>query len=390
MERAKKRTIVSYCIMTLLFWASGYAFVPYLSAYAGTITGSAALVGVMLGAYGWAQLLLRMPIGILADRTGNHRFFIRLGCACNLIAAAGYPFAPNIYWMILFRTLNGVGSATWVATTVMFGTFFTGEARLKGLTLLNGCNYAGQLLASLAAMLVTARYGMRSAFALAAAVAVVPVLISMTLPRRATERKPLSVKELLTVAKSKWIWAVALMSTICHIMLFASLAGFTPQLALRLGANNTLLGLIQLLNAGCGALSTLFIGRYAIGRFGARNTAVAILFVQAVAVILQPFAASIAALYILVSVCGAATGASVSLLLGLATLPFPPEKQSAAMGAYQAIYSLGIVAGPTLAGIVTQVAGLDAAFVIVGCIGLLAPLLGLTMLRDERRVQPEA
>ena len=370
-----------------MMWASGYAFVPYLSAYASTVTASAALVGVMLGAYGWAQLLLRMPIGIMADRVGNHLFFIRLGCLCNLVAGVGFYFAPNIYWMILFRTLNGVGSATWVATTVMFGTYFDGEQRIKNMSLLNSMNYIGQLLASIAAMGVTARYGMRSAFALASLIAVVPVTISMTLKKRVSDKKPLAVRELMTVAKSRWIWTTAMMSVLCHIMLFASLSGFTPQLALRLGASNALLGLIQLLTAGCSALCTIFASRFLIGRFGARNTVIVLLSVQAATVLLQPLAPSIAALYLLAAVCGAASGASVSLLLGLATLPFPEEKRAAAMGAYQAIYSIGIVLGPTIAGAVMQGFGLDAAFYIVGGLGFAAPLIGLTLLRDERNMQ---
>lgn len=75
-------------------------------------------------------------------------------------------------------------------------------------------------------------------------------------------------------------------------------------------------------------------------------------------------------------------------MLGLVVLPFPYEKQAAAMGFYQALYSLGITLGPTLAGFVMQSNGLDAGFYVITLIGLAAPVIGITLLSDERKELP--
>jgi MFS family permease len=85
---------------------------------------------------------------------------------------------------------------------------------------------------------------------------------------------------------------------------------------------------------------------------------------------------------------GIARGTAQALMMSLVVMPFHYTRQSAAMGFFQAIYSVGIVAGPTIAGIVTAFAGLNTAFYILGALGLIAPILGLIMLPDERKALP--
>jgi len=384
----QKVRIWLYCLMTLLFWFANYTFVPYLSTYAGSMTDSKALIGLMLGAYGWAQLALRIPVGVLSDRFNNRRLFIRIGCMVNIVSAIGFYFAPNVFWLIVCRTLSGVSVSVWVAMSVLFNSYFERGEAVRALTLLNACNLMGQMFSSVVAMPVTAAFGIRSAFLLAALVGVVPFLISLTLRDKALDRKPLEFKALLAVGKTRWVLIISIMAVLCQTMTFATTTGFTPQIALRLCAQTSMLAWILLLSTLGGAIFSLLSSRVFVERFGARNSLIVLLFVQAVTCLVQPLAPNLTSLLAIVFINGIARGTSVSLMLGLVVLPFPYEKQSAAMGFYQAIYSLGIILGPTIAGSVMQIGGLDAGFYTIGVIGLIAPMLGLMFIADERKKLP--
>lgn len=383
-----KTRVVAYCVMVFMFWFSNYTFFPYLSAYAATITANTALVGIMMGAYGWTQLALRIPIGIMADRYDNRRIFVRLGCCVTLVGTLGLFFAPNIYWMALFRALCGVAASVWVPMSVLFTSYFDSARSARMLTVLNSCNFGGVMFASVVAMPVVEAFGMRSAFLLAAICSLIPIVISFTLKEQPAARAPLRLFDLLRVGRTKWVLVLSIMSALCHIMVFAAVSGFTPQLALALGARQSSLGLIQLISTGGGTVFSLLSQRLFTRRFGARNTLIALLLVQALATIAQPFMPNLGLLYLVVAIDGSARGTCLSLFLGLVIMPFHYSRQSAAMGFYQAIYSFGIVLGPTLAGFVANAASISTAFYVIGGLGLVAPLLGLLFLPDERKALP--
>lgn len=370
--------------MTLFFWLSGYVFVPFLSTYGAGMTKNAALVGLMLGSYGWAQIVLRLPIGIISDRFNNRRIFIRIGCFLLGISAMGFYLSPNIYWLIACRTLTGVSASVWVAMSVLFGSYFDPKDKVKALTLLNACNLLGQMFAAIVAIPVTAAFGMRSSFLIAAVAGLVPFVISLTLEDRKLERQPLRFSELLAVGRTKWVLGVSTMCILSQLMNFATNSGFTPQLALSLGAQPSLLSWILLLSTAGGAIVSFLSPRFLIERLGALNSVVILLTIQALTCLAQPLAPTLPVLLFIVFINGMARGTAISLMLGLVIMPFPYEKQAAAMGFYQALYALGITLGPTIAGAVMQAGGLAMGFYVVGLIGLLAPLLGLYLIHERQ------
>lgn len=79
-----KKTLFS--VVTILFFFSLYAYIPQLSSYARELGASYKLIGLIGGAYGFTQTILRVPIGIISDKLRMRKVFIILElCALLLV-----------------------------------------------------------------------------------------------------------------------------------------------------------------------------------------------------------------------------------------------------------------------------------------------------------------
>ena len=67
---------------------------PILAAYSKMVTGSLQAAGLVMGAYGLPQFLLRIPLGILSDRWRRRKPFVLLGFLFNGMAALGLHVVP--------------------------------------------------------------------------------------------------------------------------------------------------------------------------------------------------------------------------------------------------------------------------------------------------------
>ncbi len=88
-----------------------FLVLPVFSVLAGALPGGedVMLVGLALGAYGLTQAFLQIPFGIASDRWGRKPIIVAgllLFAAGSFMAAA----APDIYWMIAGRVLQGAGA----------------------------------------------------------------------------------------------------------------------------------------------------------------------------------------------------------------------------------------------------------------------------------------
>ena len=75
------------------------------------------LVGLALGAYGLTQAFLQIPFGLASDRWGRKPIIVAgllIFAAGSFIAAA----APDIYWMIAGRVLQGAGAISAAVTAL--------------------------------------------------------------------------------------------------------------------------------------------------------------------------------------------------------------------------------------------------------------------------------
>ena len=73
-ERKRKYRLPLFCLVTGLFWFSMYTYVPVLTSYIESLGASHKMAGTIVGSYGFVQMILRIPLGILSDRMHKKRF----------------------------------------------------------------------------------------------------------------------------------------------------------------------------------------------------------------------------------------------------------------------------------------------------------------------------
>ena len=375
---------LSFCIMTCLYWYATYTYVSYLSYYGRNLGGTSTLVGIMIGSYGFAQLLLRIPIGILSDKLHNRRLFIRLGCFFAMFSAICFYFSRNIYHLIFSRILSGFAASAWVSITVLYNSYSAPNQSAQAMASISGWNLCGQLLGSSTALFAVERFGVRSLFVFAAIGGFISFIMSLFIDESDTDKKPLTFSELLSVGKTRWVLACSTIGMITQLLCYATVTGFTPDIASSLGASSEQLSLIMLITTFSGIVFSFAGEKLLIKKPSLYYYVMLSLVAMSITTVLQVYASSLALLYTAVAIFGFFRGASMSLLMTLVIKPFSKDHQAASMGFYQAFYSLGIICGPTIVGSINDTYGMRPAFIICACIGVASIIFCAVTLNDKK------
>ena len=96
-----------------------FMILPVFALYAVTLPGgdSSLWIGIALGAFGLAQALMHIPMGMCSDRFGR-RPVIVCGLLCYVAGSLLAAAAPDIYWLVVARVIQGAGAIAAVLTAL--------------------------------------------------------------------------------------------------------------------------------------------------------------------------------------------------------------------------------------------------------------------------------
>lgn len=377
-----RRHHIIFAIVTLLYWISLYTYVPVLSPYLlDELKVGAAMAGLILGSYGFVQILLRLPIGIASDRLRRRRPFIALGMltgalSCLLFAAGEHPG-----WALASRALSGLCASTWVAFTVLYAAYYVRQDVQRAMSTISFLIVLGQLIGMGFSGWLAQSFGFNSTFYAGAAAGVAGLLLTFFIkePAGGVARNPMRFADVGIILQSASLLRVSMLSILAHSILFITMFGFTPSYATSvLGASRWELSLLSFAFMVPHALMQLLSGRVIAPRLGMWTTIAIGFAVSGICTLATPFATTLPALYATQALNGLAQGMHFPLLLALAIQGVASEKQATAMGFYQAAYAAGMFAGPFAAGWINEIGGLSAGFWLGGITGIAS--VGVTAL----------
>ena len=357
-------------IITAIYWFSLYTYVPVLSPYAQSLGATGTLIGIIIGSYGFTQMIVRIPMGIASDKLKKRKPFIIAGITTAVISAIGPYIFRSAIALLVFRGLSGVGAASWVIFTVLFTSYFKEEDMPKALGYINSYNYLGQMSAMLLGGWVAQSYGQEYTFLLAALVGCVGIILSSKIKEsKPVDTNPLAIKDVFLIAKNKNLMIASLLGIVFQILTYATVFGFTPIIAKDLGASNFELGLLSTLTTLPMIFASSLSGTLFKDKIGIKSTIILGFIISAVSCIAVPLSSSLTMLYITQMIGGFGRGIAFPLLMTLGIQDISKDKRATAMGFFQAIYGIGMFLGPGLVGLVSEFWDMQIAFLMIGVLG---------------------
>ncbi|MBS4205133.1 MFS transporter [Lederbergia citrea] len=363
----------------MMYWFSMYTYVPILSPYVEHLGGSIFMIGLVVGSYGFTQLLVRIPLGIWSDRIGKRKLFIIAGIACAVLSSLGLALTTNVWMIFGFRSLAGVAAASWVAFTVLFASYFEPDEAPKAMGLISFYTSMGQMAATTIGGFLAEYISWSAPFYMGALVGLIGLILALKLVEKPAEvkRKPVEVSELLKMGGEKLLLSVSLLAIIVQCITFTTMFGFTPLHAVSLGASNADLSILTLLSTLPNAIAGYMSGSFFVRKFGERRTILIGFLAAAICTIILPFTNSFIVLVITQAFNGFGQGLMLPVLMGLAIQSVNEERRASAMGFFQALYSLGMFGGPFIAGWIGEWASLSSGFIMIGGLSLVGAILTL-------------
>lgn len=353
-------------ISTAFFWSALYLYVPTLAPYAEHVGASIGLVGLIVSAYGFSQLVLRIPVGLWSDKLGKRKPFIVFAFVASALAALGLALAQGPIGVLAARALSGVSATMWVVITVLFASYYPADRAGQAMSLITFVTTLSQLASTLLGGLMAERWGWHAPFW--AALVAASVGFVLTLPLR--EGTPTSIglkgSDLLNVGRERGLLIVSSLAILYQFNSFVTIFGFVPNYAVQLGASKAQLGWLSLIAAVPTAIASLSAGHSLARRFSERQLVTAGFVLTALSTFAIPLSKTVPVLYVTQAFGGVGRGLIFPVLMGLSIKTVSEEKRATAMGFFQSIYALGMFAGPALSGVLAGIVGLGGTFLITG------------------------
>ncbi|MFZ2491574.1 MAG: MFS transporter [Thermoanaerobaculia bacterium] len=376
---------------------------PILPLYAQSFGLSAAAVGSLITVFGVARILINIPAGHWTERFGRRKLLI-FGPVITAAGSFGFAFATSFAQLLLWRVLQGVGSAVLTTAAMVVLADLSGPGnRGRIMSLYQGSLLLGAGAGPALGGVIAGAWGFRApffmfgAFTLLAGVWAffrIPETRDLAAAREPARRDAAgrangAAAPPSLLPASMWTMlrdvSFLLVSLVTLATFFTRSGGQMTLLPLlghnELGLSETAIGMvftvISLVN-----FATLYVAGSLSDRFGRKVVIVPSGVLTAIAIGLYVYAGT------------GATFLAVSILLGIGTglggpAPaayvadiVPAGMVGPAMGLYRTISDLGLVLGPVLLGSIVDTWGYDPAFAVNAVLMLVSTLLFAALARE--------
>ena len=349
-----KGNTYSLLIATVCFWFGLYVHVPYQSIYLTEINVIASMIGIIIGSYGMMQLFLRLPVGIMADRAGNHRIFILTGIILTGLSCLIRFLLPNGFGFLVANIFSGCGASTWISYMVMYCSYFNKVEQQKATgQIIMACNL-GMCLGFIFSSIFYSHTNMLFLCFAGVVVSAIGVLFALTVKRGMflpdeTTIKP-SFMDLLSICTNKRLIFFSTLAMIQQGIQNTTAMAFTTNYLKELGASADFIGYSSVFYMFIAVASAYFASTKLSEYFGPRFFIPVVFVLTAIYCIWIPFTENIYLIFSLQAFPGLSTGILLSYLTSESMIEVPVEKSSTAMGLFQSVYSIGLSIFPIISG----------------------------------------
>jgi DHA1 family multidrug resistance protein-like MFS transporter len=377
-SRKSKISLILFAVF--LFWISLFIYVPTLPVYVQNKVENLSWVGFILATYGIWQMIIRLPLGIASDQVGRRKPFIIVGFLLSALGAWIMGNAKGVGGLAIGRSLSGFAVSSWVTLVILFNGMFAPEDAVRATSLLTLVNSVGRTLATGVTGKLNELGGYSLAFMVSAGASLIAVFVMLFVREKRLPKKAVTGKEILALITRRDVLLPSLLNMFRQYANWGITLSFIPILASQFGASDNQLSALTSMNIAIGIAGNLF-ATVAAKKIGSRRLIYASILLMGGAVGLAAIASSLAFIFFAQFCNGLAGGIGYPVLMGSSIEKVSEGERATAMGLHQAVYAVGMSAGPWLSGVLAEGLGLQSMFAVtaVGYLGL--SLLGARLLK---------
>lgn len=388
MEKLKQRIFTRKAAITavvFLYWMGLYLYGSTLPVYVQSKVSDLAVVGTILSMYGLWQAIVRLPVGIVADWMGRRKPDVIVGLVIVAAGAYGLGQSQDATALTISRALVGIGAGTWVPLLVLFNSLYKPEEAFRATGLITLISTLTRMLATgLNGPINTLSGGYETAFNLAAVAAGVAIVVMLFVSEKPETPKPPHLATLSKLFLRPDVLGPALLNLVLHYADWGTTFSFIPLLARnQFGASDVVISTMTSVNLGVVAAGNLLVTW--LGKRLPYKTMLAISFALVGAGLgIAAIAPSLIFVIIGQMVLGIGFGIAYPVLLGACIRYVDGNQRASAMGLNQAVYGIGMFAGPWLSGIISvATGGIQPMLALTAVVVLITGLGGIRILRQK-------
>ncbi|WP_338207148.1 MFS transporter [Lactobacillus juensis] len=373
----KKQQVIKFIIIIILFWFAQYVYVPYQTPFLTAINVAAGFIGIVVGAYGFSQMLLRIPLGMLADWHLNHKLLITLGTLLAGLASIMRLLCPNGIGFLLGNIFSGIASSTWLSFMIYFLKLRSDVSKVENMGILVMANNLGMLLGFVISSLFYTKIAMKGLCVLGVLAGILACIMTISLPRFqfSYSSGKNSLINLVNVFKNKTLLISGALAFIQQGIQMATAMSFTNQVIKEIHAPTYAEGLSSIIYMCSAVLFARLTSSKYIAKFSDRSILIVSYFLLALYCFAIPLARQVYLIYLLQIIPGVGTGILFAILNAAAISNVPQKALSTATGVFQSIYALGMTLFPIFAGQLRTQYSMTVSFQVMGFLALLGGLI---------------
>ena len=377
MLKSLRSLSLSVYLPTFLLSLCRGLLLPVLPVYASSFSASYSVVGLILAGEAVGMLLADLPAGGLLRRL-SRRWVMVLGISLGGGSVLALVGASTVWEVLVYRLVAGAGGALWNLSRHAYLTeAVKGTERGRAISLFGGVTRLGVFAGPALGGLIATGYGLTAPFVVFAALSAVAVGV-VTLFVESPELAPASSgitggtrrPHLLEVLTQHYrVLATAGSGQLLAQMIRASRQVLIPlygtgTLGLELGAVGAVMSLSSFID-----LSMFYPAGVLMDRFGRKYAIVPCFFLQAVGMVLLPFATSAAGLLLAASVIGFGNGLGSGTMMTLGADLAPKDALGEFLGVWRLIGDGGSMGAPLAVGAIADLLSLSSAALVMAGVG---------------------
>ncbi|SCV21583.1 GlpT transporter possible quinolone resistence protein [Bacillus cereus] len=370
MERLWTKSFIQMTFAMLFLFTGFYLLVPTLPLFIKEIGGNESQVGLMMGMFTIAAVVIRPIIGGMLDQYGR-RSFIIFGLIFFGLTMYAYNLASTIILLAVLRVIHGV---TWAVSTTAVGTAITDiipdSRRGEGM----GWYGMAMTIGPMIGLSVVQNYSFHGLFLLATLLSFMAVLLSFMTKMSFTPQKEKGKMQLFEKS--------VLSITIVVFFLSFAYGGITTFLPLFASSIDVNPGTFFLVYAVALTIVRPISGKL-LDKFGEVFIILPALCITILAIVVLTLSNGLTGVMIAAILYGIGFGSAQPALQAAMLTIVDPSKRGVANASFFTAFDLGIGLGAILLGVVSQMFGYRILFAGSAISGLIAFIIFVIFVKQR-------